>query len=128
MGKRNWYHGRRLASQIFLCLLACPLARAQRPPAQNPQPQRPSALNQQGISPERLSTITINVRAPDGSPYLGIAAVNLYKFGGGSAGIGSNGPGGVEFTNLEIGSYTAEVSAPGYKKVSEVVEISTARQ
>ena len=70
------------------------------------------------------STVTIKVLAPDGTPFTGMAAVNLISFGGSSAGFGTIRSGEVQFQNLAIGRYSAEVVAPGYKKLSEPVEVS----
>lgn len=98
---------------LVLIFLASPVAIIQRSAAQN---------RQGGISLSQ-TMITVKVQAPDGSPFQGIAVVSLFTFGGSSAGVGTLRSGSVQFPNLETGRYTAEVVAPGYKKISETVEL-----
>jgi tetratricopeptide (TPR) repeat protein len=57
-----------------------------------------------------------------------MAVVNLYDLGGGSAGVGTVRSGEVQFDNVKTGRYTVEVTALGYKKYSETVELSIAAQ
>jgi len=90
--------------------------------------QRPAPQNPQGGTPLASSTITIKILSPDGTPFLGIAAVSLINFGGSPAGFGTLRSGEVQFPNVAIGQYTAEVVAPGYKKLSETVELSVPGQ
>src|SRR6266849_9200149 len=74
-------------------------------------------------SPERPASLVVSVRMPDGSP-LGIpAVVNLNTFSGGSAGIAVFRSGSAEFTNLNPASYTLEIIAAGYQRVTESVHI-----
>jgi tetratricopeptide (TPR) repeat protein len=90
--------------------------------------QRPAQQNPQSVTPLASSTITIKILAPDGTPFMGMAAVNLVTFGGSSAGFGTLRSGEVQFSNLGIGRYTAEVVAPGYKKLSETIELAISGQ
>jgi len=113
------FPSRHIARLLVLCLSASAVAMAQRPTQQNPQT---------GGTPLASSMITIKILSPDGTPFMGMAAVNLINFGGGSAGFGTLHSGEVQFPNLAVGRYTAEVVAPGYKKVSETVELSIAGQ
>jgi tetratricopeptide (TPR) repeat protein len=83
------------------------------------------AIIQQGQSPERPSTLVVAVRTPDGSPLDTPAVVNLYTFSGGSAGIGVLRAGTAEFTNLSPASYTLEIIAVGYERLTENVQIMT---
>jgi tetratricopeptide (TPR) repeat protein len=103
-----------LARIFVLCLVASPAAMAQHSAAQNPQ----------GGSPLAQNTITVKVVSPDGTPFEGTAVVSLFTFGGSSAGVGTHRSGDVQFPNLAAGRYAVEVVAPGYKKVSETVELS----
>jgi tetratricopeptide (TPR) repeat protein len=57
-------------------------------------------------SPERPSTLVISLRTPDGSPFDTPAIVNLYAF-----------------SNLAPASYTLDVIAAGYKRLTENVQI-----
>jgi tetratricopeptide (TPR) repeat protein len=81
--------------------------------------------NQQKQSPERPSTLVVSVRMPDGSPLDTPAVVNLYTFSGTSAGIGVFRSGTAEFTNLSSASYTLEIIAVGYQRLTENVQIFT---
>jgi len=72
---------------------------------------------------ERSSTLVVSVRMPDGSPLDTPAMVNLYTFGGTPAGIGVFWSGTAEFTNLAPSSYTLDVIAAGYKRLTETVQI-----
>ena len=83
------------------------------------------AIIRQGQSPERPSTLVVAVRTPDGSPLDTPAVVNLYTFSGGSAGIGVLRAGTAEFTNLSPASYTLEIIAVGYERLTENVQIMT---
>jgi tetratricopeptide (TPR) repeat protein len=83
------------------------------------------AIIQQGQSPERPSTLVVAVRTPDGSPLDTPAVVNLYTFSGASAGIGVLRAGTAEFTNLSPASYTLEIIAVGYERLTENVQIMT---
>lgn len=74
-------------------------------------------------SPERPSTLVVNVRQPDGSPMDTPAVVNLNTFSGGSAGIGVFRSGTAEFSNLSPATYTLEIVAAGYQRVTEDVHI-----
>jgi tetratricopeptide (TPR) repeat protein len=98
---------------LVLCLLASPLAKAQRPSGQS----RQSDL-------ENLGAITIRVQSSDGTPYEGTALVNLYNFAGSLVGVGTAQTREVQFNNLGIGQYRVEVTALGYKKLSQTVEVS----
>ncbi len=119
MVTRSQFPARYSARLLVLCWLTSTVAVAQRPAPQNPQA---------GGTPLASSTITIKILSPDGTPFLGMAAVNLINFGGSSAGFGTLRSGEVRFPNLAVGRYTAEVLAPGYKKLSEMVELSVAGQ
>ena len=119
MATQSRFPSRHIARLLVLCLSASAVAMAQRPTQQNPQT---------GGTPLASSMITIKILSPDGTPFMGMAAVNLINFGGGSAGFGTLHSGEVQFPNLAVGRYTAEVVAPGYKKVSETVELSIAGQ
>ena len=83
------------------------------------------AIIRQGQSPERPSTLVVAVRTPDGSSLDTPAVVNLYTFSGGSAGIGVLRAGTAEFTNLSPASYTLEIIAVGYERLTENVQIMT---
>ena len=92
-------------------------------------PYIPSAsthqANQQLQNPDRPSTLVVNVRMPDGSPLDTPAVVNLYTFSGTSAGIGVLRSGTAEFTSLAPASYTVEIIAAGYQRLTENVQIMT---
>src|SRR5882724_1924387 len=81
----------------------------------------PLAFSHQGNqqSPERPSTLVVAVRMPDGSPLDTPAVVNLYTFSGASAGIGVFRSGTAEFTNLSPASYTLEIIAAGFQRLTE---------
>ena len=79
--------------------------------------------NQQMQGPERPASLVVSVRMPDGSPLDTPAVVNLNTFSGGSAGIGVFRSGIAEFTNLTPASYTLEIIAAGYQRVTENVQI-----
>lgn len=79
--------------------------------------------NQQMQGPERPASLVVSVRMPDGSPLDTPAVVNLNTFSGTSAGIGVFRSGTAEFTNLSPASYTLEIIAAGYKRVTETVLI-----
>src|SRR5258708_2595315 len=79
--------------------------------------------NQQMQAPERPASLVVSVRMPDGSPLDTPAVVNLNTFSGGSAGIGVFRSGTAEFTNLPPASYTLEIIAAGYQRVTENVQI-----
>ena len=89
-------------------------------------PQSSRQASQQMQTPERPSTLVVNVRMPDGSPLESPAMVNLYTFSGSAAGIGIFRAGTAEFTNLAPASYTLDIIAPGYQRVTESVQILTA--
>jgi tetratricopeptide (TPR) repeat protein len=115
MVTQSQYPSRHIAWLLALCLLASPVAKAQRS-------QQGSALDNLG------STITAKIQFSDGTPYEGIAVVNLYNFSGSPIGIGTVRSGEVQFNNLGIGRYTLEVIALGYKKLLQTVEVSIAGQ
>jgi len=79
--------------------------------------------NQQMQNPERPASLVVSVRMPDGSPLDTPAVVNLNTFSGGSAGMGVFRGGTAEFTNLVPASYTLEIIAAGYQKVTENVQV-----
>ena len=79
--------------------------------------------NQQMQGPERPASLVVSVRMPDGSPLDAPAVVNLNTFSGTSAGIGVFRSGIAEFTNLSPASYTLEIIAAGFQRVSENVQI-----
>jgi tetratricopeptide (TPR) repeat protein len=101
---QSQFPSRHIAWFLVLCLLASPVARAQQ------------------------ASLTIKVQSSDGKPFDGMAVVNLYDLGGGSAGVGTVRSGEVQFDNVKTGRYTVEVTALGYKKFSEIVELSIAAQ
>jgi tetratricopeptide (TPR) repeat protein len=74
-------------------------------------------------SPERPASLVVSVRMPDGSPLDTPAVVNLNTFSGTAAGIGVFRSGTAEFTNLSPASYTLEIIAAGYRRVTENVQI-----
>jgi tetratricopeptide (TPR) repeat protein len=82
--------------------------------------------NSQMQKPDRPSTLVVSVRMPDGSPLDIPAIVNLYTFSGAPAGIGVFRSGTAEFTNLAPASYTLDIIAAGYKRLTENVQILTA--
>jgi tetratricopeptide (TPR) repeat protein len=81
--------------------------------------------NQQEHSQERPSSLVVAVRTLDGSPLDTPAVVNLYTFSGTSAGIGTFRAGTAEFTNLYPASYTLEIIAAGYERLTQNVQIMT---
>ena len=81
--------------------------------------------NQQMQSPQRPSTLVVSVRMPDGSPLDTPAIVNLYTFSGTPAGIGVFRSGTAEFTNLAPASYTLDIIAAGYIRLTQNVQIMT---
>lgn len=101
-------------SLVAFCLVGVSIAHAQ---------QRGQQEQQQ--SPDRPSTLFVSVRLPDGSPYDLPAIVNLYSFSGSPVGIGIFRAGTAEFDRLAPGSYTVEVVAVGYQKLTEAVQIIT---
>jgi tetratricopeptide (TPR) repeat protein len=102
-------------SLVAACLIAVSGANAQQRGQQDQQQQ----------SPDRPSTLFVSVRLPDGSPYDLPAIVNLYNFSGTPVGIGTFRAGIAEFDHLGPGSYTVEVVAVGYQKLTEAVQIIT---
>jgi tetratricopeptide (TPR) repeat protein len=90
----------------------------------------PPILGQQrGVSSQpnlqpTSATVSVSVRAQDGSPFDRSVLVNLYSFSGAAVGIGKTGAGQTEFGNLAVGRYTLEVIAPGYQKLTQSVEVS----
>ena len=102
---------------LFSGLFSIPLSRA----------QSQSGPGQQGI--RRLqSVLTVEVREPDGSPLGVYAVVNLYALGGDSVGSAPLRGGRAEFRVRSSGRYTVEVSAPGYEKHTEQVELGLGGQ
>src|SRR5713226_4798129 len=79
--------------------------------------------NQQMQAPERPASLVVSVRMPDGSPLDTPAVVNLKTFSGGSARIGLFPRVPAVFTNLSPASYTLEIIAAGYQRVTENVQI-----
>ncbi len=103
--QRQW-----IAGFFFgMCLAAVSIGRAQQPG--------------QMQNPDRPSTLFVNVRLPDGSPYDLPAVVNLYSYSGAPVGIGTFRAGTAEFDRVMPGTYTIEVVAAGYQKLTEPVEI-----
>ena len=94
---------------LGMCLIAVSVGRAQQPG--------------QMQNPDRPSTLFVSVRQPDGSPYDLPAVVNLYSYSGSPVGIGTFRAGTAEFDRVMPGTYTIEVVAAGYQKVTEPVEI-----
>jgi len=72
---------------------------------------------------EEPSTLVVSVRMPDGSPLDIPAVVNLYTFSGTPAGLGVFRSGTAEFTNLSPASYTLEIVAAGYERLTQNVQI-----
>jgi tetratricopeptide (TPR) repeat protein len=62
---------------------------------------------------------------PDGSPLDTPAVVNLYTFAGTPAGIGVFRSGTAEFTNIAPASYTLDIIAAGYVRLTQNVQIFT---
>jgi tetratricopeptide (TPR) repeat protein len=85
--------------------------------AQSSEPMQGSAA---------LSSLVVHVRMPDGSPLDTPAIVNLYSLSGTPVANGGFRSGIAEFTNLSPSSYTLDVIAAGYKRVTESVQIMTA--
>jgi tetratricopeptide (TPR) repeat protein len=108
------YGQRKCIAPLFfgVCLVAVCAGRAQRAGQQ----QQPQDL-------DRPSTVFVNVRLPDGSPYDLPAIVNLYNFSGSPVGIGAFRAGIAEFDRVMPGNYTIEVVAAGYQKLTEPVEV-----
>jgi Flp pilus assembly protein TadD len=105
------------SSLVAIYLFLCPPAKGQIPRGQGRQ-----------ATEQKLSNLTVEVRMPNGTPLDLGAIVNLYKFGHISEGIGSVTGGRAEFHNLAPGSYTVEVIAPGYEKLTETVDIQVTGQ
>jgi tetratricopeptide (TPR) repeat protein len=73
---------------------------------------------------QRLCTVTVNVRAADGSPFDVQATVNLYYFASGSALYTATARAGqVTFLNLPPARYSIEVTAAGYQAASQAVDL-----
>ena len=106
-----------LSSLLVIFLFLCLPAQAQVPPGQGRQ-----------VPEQKLSNLTIEVRQPDETPLDLGAVINLYRFGGTSAGLGELKAGRAEFHNLTVGQYTVEVIAPGYAKLTETVSIEVPGQ
>jgi tetratricopeptide (TPR) repeat protein len=102
-----------LSFLVVSSLLLSPPAKGQQPTVQVPQ-----------MVEQKRSSLIVDVRQPDGTPLEMNAVVNLYDFGGISAGIGALRIGRAEFKNLLLGRYTVEVIAPGYQKLTEPVELA----
>src|SRR5260370_30025194 len=60
---------------------------------------------------------------PDGWPLDLPAVVNLYPVSGSPAGLGVFRSGTAEFTNLSPASYTLEIVAAGYERLTQNVQI-----
>jgi len=81
-----------------------------------------SAANAQLV--QRLCTITVSVRAADGSPSDMQATVNLYYFASGSPLYTATPRSGqVTFRGLAPARYSIEVTAPGYQTVTQPVDL-----
>ena len=117
MGLVNFRRKLIAPSLVAFCLVAVSIAYAE---------QRGQQEQQQPQNPDRPSTLFVSVRLPDGSPYDLPAIVNLYSFSGSPVGIGTFRAGTAEFDHLAPGSYTVEVIAAGYQKLTEPVQIITA--
>jgi len=112
------YRRRKLVAPLLLgamCVFAVAVSHAQQAGRQGQQPQ----------SAERPATLLVNVRLSDGSPFDLPAVVNLYAFSGANVGMGTFRGGTAEFNHLAPGSYTLEVIAVGYQKLTESVQIIT---
>jgi tetratricopeptide (TPR) repeat protein len=79
--------------------------------------------NQRAQSAEKPSTLVVSVRMPDGSPLDIPAVVNLYTFSGTPTGLGVFRSGTAEFANLSAASYTLEIVAAGYQRLTQDVQI-----
>ena len=79
--------------------------------------------DQQAQRPEKPSSLVVSVRMPDGSPLDIPAVVNLYTFSGAPAGLGVFRSGTADFTNLSPASYTLEIVAAGYQRLTQNVQI-----
>jgi tetratricopeptide (TPR) repeat protein len=79
--------------------------------------------NPQKAALDQPSTLVVSVRMPDGSPLDTPAIVNLYTFSGAPAGIGAFRSGTAEFTNLAPASYTLDIIAAGYIRLTQNVQI-----
>jgi tetratricopeptide (TPR) repeat protein len=102
-----------LSFLVVSSLFLSPSAKGQQPTVQGPQ-----------MVEQKRSSLTVDVRQPDGAPLDMNAVINLYDFRGISAGIGALRAGRAEFKNLVLGRYTVEVIVPGYQKLTEPVEIA----
>jgi tetratricopeptide (TPR) repeat protein len=72
-------------------------------------------------------TVTVSVRAMDGSPSDIQATVSLYSFGSGSpVGIVTPRAGQAIFRGLQPAHYSVEVTAPGYQTVTQTVDLQLA--
>ena len=81
-----------------------------------------SAANAQLV--QRLCTITVSVRAADGSPSDMQATVNLYYFASGSPLYTATPRSGqVTFRGLAPARYSIEVTAPGYQTLTQPVDL-----
>ncbi|MGA2430385.1 MAG: tetratricopeptide repeat protein [Candidatus Acidiferrum sp.] len=83
------------------------------------------AVNAQ--QPSLPCTVTVNVRAADGSPSDIQATVSLYPFASGSP-IGTATPRGGQaiFRDLQPARYSVEVTAPGYQTATQPVDLQVA--
>jgi tetratricopeptide (TPR) repeat protein len=109
----------RLSSLTLHLLIFIGLATASVPVIQASQASQPM----QG--PSALSSLVVRVRMADGSPLDSPAVVNLYNLSGTPAGSGGFRSGIAEFTNLSPSTYTLDIIAPGYKRVTENIQIMT---
>jgi tetratricopeptide (TPR) repeat protein len=74
--------------------------------------------------PSRPCTVTVTVRATDGSPSDIRATVSLYDFASGSPiSIATPRAGQAIFRNLQPSHYSVEVNAPGYQTVTQPVDL-----
>jgi tetratricopeptide (TPR) repeat protein len=81
-----------------------------------------SAANAQLV--QRLCTVTVSVRAADGSPSDIQATVNLYYFASGSPLYTATPRAGkVTFQNVAPARYSVEVTAPGYQTATQAVDL-----
>jgi tetratricopeptide (TPR) repeat protein len=106
-----------LYTLLAIFLFLCPPTHAQTPIRQGRQ-----------IPEQQPSNLTVEVRTPSGTPLDLGGIINLYRFGGMSAGFGELKAGRAEFHNLTVGQYTVEVIAPGYAKLTETVSIQAPGQ